>query len=191
MPGMTPVLAALANPWRKSIFVRSPQASCQGIELLEAGGVLAPAAIVHQWRPRRVLAGFADRMRDQAHRRDDDPVADLEVAQHAGTAPNQAVAADPGAACDRGAAGHRRVRADAGVVADLDLVVEADVLFEDGVFERAAIDGGIGADFAVVADHHAPELRHLQPAPAIHRQAETICTEHRAWMHAHAPAKAD
>ena len=83
------------------------------------------------------------------------------------------------------------MRADADVVADLDLVVEADVLFEDGVLERAAIDGGVGADLAVVADHHATELRHLQPAPAIHRQAETIGAKHRARMHAHAPAEAD
>ena len=51
------------------------------------------------------------------------------------------------------AAGHGGVRADAHVVADLDLVVEAYVLLEHGVVERAAVDGGVGADLAVVADH--------------------------------------
>ena len=50
---------------------------------------------------------------------------------------------------------------------------------------------GIGADLAVVADHHAAELRHVEPAAGFHRQAETGGADHRARMHDHALAQAD
>src|SRR3546814_19359560 len=63
---------------------------------------------------------------------------------------DQAVAADGGAAGHGRAAGHRGVCADAHVVADLDLVVQAHVLAAHGVLDRAAVDGGVGADLAVV-----------------------------------------
>ena len=85
---------------------------------------------------------------------------EFQVAQHAGAAADQAVAADARAAGDGRAAGHRGVRADVHVVADLDLVVQAHVFLEHGVVERAAVDGGVGADLAVVAD------RRRRPAAA-------------------------
>src|SRR5690606_3202549 len=108
--------------------------------------------IVHQSGPGRIFARFTDRTADQAHRGDDHAVADFQVPQDARGAAAQAVAADLRAAGDRGAAGHRGVRADADVVADLDLVVEAHVFLEHGVLDRATVDGGVGADLAVVAD---------------------------------------
>ncbi len=55
---------------------------------------------------------------------------------------------------------------------------------------RAAVDGGVGADLAVVADDHAAQLRHLDPAAGFHRQAEAVGAEHGARMHAHALAEA-
>src|SRR5690606_31263063 len=171
-----------------SVTAPTPLAD-EAVELLEARCVLAPAAIVHQAGPGRVLARFADRAADQAHRGDDHAVADLQVAEDAGAAADQAVASDARAAGDRGAARHRRVCADADVVADLDLVVEADVLFEHGVLDRTAVDAGVGPDLAVVADHHAAVLRHLEPAPRVHRQAEAVRAEHRAGMDPHALAQ--
>src|SRR5207342_2719954 len=74
---------------------------------------------------------------------------------------------------------------------DLHLVVEADILFEHGVLDRAAIDAGVGADFAIVADAHAAELRHLDPAAGIHRQSETVGADHRARMDAHIASEPD
>ena len=52
------------------------------------------------------------------------------------------------------------------VVRNLDLVVELDAVFDDRVFQRAAVDGGIGADFDIVADQHAANLRNFFPAPS-------------------------
>ena len=115
----------------------------------------------------------------------------VQVAEDARAAADQAVTADRRAAGHRGAASHRGMRADADVVADLDLVVEAHVLLEHRVLDRAAIDGGVGADLAVVADQHAAVLRHLDPAAGVHRQAETVGAEHRAGMDQHALAEAD
>ncbi len=82
------------------------------------------------------------------------------------------------------------MRADAHVVADLDLVVQANVLFQHGIVERTAIDGGVGANLAVVADHHATLLRYLDPVAGIHRQPETVGAQHSARVDQHALAQA-
>lgn len=108
--------------------------------------------------------------------------------EHTGAAADQAVAANAGATGYRRAAGHGRVRADADVVCDLDLVVETHIFFKHGVAQRAAIDGGVGTDLAVVADDHATQLRHFQPLAAIHGQAEAVGANDRAWMDQHARA---
>ena len=63
------------------------------------------------------------------------------------------------------ARGHRCVRADAAVVTHHDLVVQLDAVGHEGVFERAAIDRGVGADLDVVADGHAAQLGILPQAP--------------------------
>ena len=49
------------------------------------------------------------------------------------------------------------------VVADLDLVVELHAVLDHRVVQRAAVDGGVGADLDVVADDHAADLRNLAP----------------------------
>lgn len=129
-----------------------------------------------------------------AHHRlagDDHLVADLQMANHANVAAQQAIAADLCAAGDTGAAGDRTVRADAAVVRNLHQVVHAHVFFQHGVFQRAAVDAGVGPNFAIVADHHAAQLRHLDPVASVHRQAKAVGAEHRAGMHAHALAQAN
>ena len=67
----------------------------------------------------------------------------------------------------------------------------ANILGQHGVFQRAAVDAGIGADLAIVADADAAELRHLDPLASVHRQAETVGAEHGTGMHAHALAQRD
>src|SRR5690606_18263213 len=162
----------------------------QSIELPEARGVPAPLAVGHQRNPGRILPRLADRVGDKAHRGDHHPVADPQVAEDARGAADQAIAADGGAAGHGRAAGHRGVRAYAYVVSDLDLVVQAHVLAEHGVVDRAAVDGGVRADLAVVADHHAALLRDLDPAPRVHRQAKAVGAEHGARVDEHALAQA-
>ncbi|KAG0751475.1 hypothetical protein G6F24_014288 [Rhizopus arrhizus] len=70
-------------------------------------------------------------------------------------------------------------------------VVQAHVVVQHGVFQRTAVDAGIGADLAIVADAHAAQLRHLDPLAGVHCQAEAIGAEHGARMHAHALAEPD
>ena len=60
---------------------------------------------------------------------------------------------DPGAAGDADATGQRAVGADADVMRDLNLVVQLDPVLDHGIFQRAAIDGGVGADLDIIADH--------------------------------------
>ena len=62
--------------------------------------------------------------------------------------------------CSRRSPCARRSR----VVADLDLVVELHVVLDHRVVDRAAVDRGVGADLAVVADEHAADLRDLAPS---------------------------
>ena len=81
------------------------------------------------------------------------------------------------------------MRADMHVVANLYLVVQTHVFFQHRVFQRAAVDAGIGADFAVIANQHATQLRHLDPAPGIHGQAEAVGTQYGTWMDAYTFAK--
>ena len=83
-------------------------------------------------------------------------------------------AADRRAAGDADAARDHRVRADAHVVPDLHLVVDLDAVVDDGVVDRAAIDRRVRADLDVVADPHAAELRHLDVAVDVGREAEAV-----------------
>src|SRR5690554_4071493 len=82
-----------------------------------------------------------------------------------------------------GGAGHRRhdgVSADTDVVPDLHEVVDFDAVLDDGVFDRAAIDGAARTDLDVVAEYDGTDLRNLDVHPGTRlsrrllREAETI-----------------
>jgi hypothetical protein len=75
------------------------------------------------------------------------------------------------------------VRADVHVVADLHQVVELDAVFEHGVFQRATVDAGVGADLDVVADAHGAELFDLFPAALRVGEAEAVGADDRAAVH--------
>jgi len=49
-----------------------------------------------------------------------------------------------------------------------------------------AVDGGVGADLDVVTDHHAADLRDLDPAAVVVGEAEAVPADHRAGLHQHA-----
>src|SRR3546814_2389001 len=51
---------------------------------------------------------------------------------------------------------------------------------DDGIRPGPAVDGGVGADLDAVADDDAAELRHVDEALGIHREAEAAGADPRA-----------
>ena len=96
---------------------------------------------------------------------------------------------DHRAAGNPDAAGDGAVVADHDVMSDLNLVVQLDPVTDDGVFNRAAIDGRVGADFHVIAEHHPTYLGNLQPgAIGLAGEAETVGADNDTGMEDGAPA---
>src|SRR3989338_8788065 len=106
----------------------------------------------------------------------------LQMSQNTRTAANPAITPDGSAAGNADTSGDRGMRADAHVVRNLNLVVQLHSVLDHRVVQRAAVDGGVRADLDIIADHHAADLRNLDPAPLVHRDAETVRTDHRAGM---------
>ena len=71
------------------------------------------------------------------------------------------------------------VFADVAVVADVDEVVDLGSAADAGLLERAAVDGGVGADFDVVFDEEGSLLRELGVGAGggVADVAEAVCTE--------------
>src|SRR5204863_4437641 len=55
---------------------------------------------------------------------------------------------------------------------DMHMAVDLDAVLDHRVVNRAAVDGCVRADFHIVADVHASQLRHLNPALAVANQTE-------------------
>src|SRR5262249_34541791 len=104
---------------------------------------------------------------------------------------NAAGAADDGAVLDGDGTGAARLSADdAGtadlhVVADLDQVIDHRPVADPCVAQRTAVDGGVGAELDIVADHHPAELRYAaQPFRAGH-EAEALGADDGAGIDMH------
>src|SRR5258708_23063261 len=147
--------------------------------------IARPGTVLVGRKPPGVDARLQQRMRNGGAARNRDVVGDLYMASDLSAAPDDAMAPDVCAAGDPGAAGDRGMGADAHVVPDLDLVVELDPFLDHRVVHRAAVDGGIRANFHVVADHDAPDLRDLDPARFFLRDAEPAAPDHHPTLDAH------
>src|SRR3990167_3330912 len=67
------------------------------------------------------------------------------------------------------------------------LIIHFDAIANDGIFNRTAIDGGIGTDFHIVTYHHPSNLWNFNPVFSfILCQTKTIRTNDRATMNKHA-----
>lgn len=95
---------------------------------------------------------------DQRHAGQMDMVGDVEVAGHSGGAPKHTMTADPGAARNANLGRHGTVIANVNVMGDLDEIIQLHAIADHGIVQRAPVDGGIGADFHVVPEHHPPQL---------------------------------
>src|SRR5208283_3692353 len=108
--------------------------------------------------------------------------------------------ADPHAVADGHAAGNtnftaqKTAFADTDIVADMDLIVDFCAAADPGGFERGAVDGGVGADFHVVADHDIAERmnpfqlhigREGRYRHQVGRETEAVGTNYSIGMHDH------
>ncbi|EXI73672.1 MAG: hypothetical protein AW07_02358 [Candidatus Accumulibacter sp. SK-11] len=71
---------------------------------------------------------------------------------------------------------------------DLNLVVELDPIGDQRVVERTAVDRGIRSDLDIIADHHPPDLRDLDPPLAFLGKTEAVGADHRPRMNDRPPA---
>src|SRR3546814_14530065 len=71
---------------------------------------------------------------------------------------------------------------DAHVVPDLYQIINLRPRADDGIGPGPAVDGGVGADLDAVAYDDAAELRHVDEALGVHREAEAAGAEAGAGM---------
>src|SRR5690625_5749221 len=116
-------------------------------------------------------------------------VANLEMTANAAGTGNHAVFSYAGGAGNAHAAGAGRVVSDVHVMGTLHLLVNAHLRVQLGVFNGAAVDGGVGADFTVVANDHGAHLRHLDPAPPVHGQPKAVGANDHAGVYKNALAQ--
>src|SRR5690606_31554005 len=128
---------------------------------------------------------FGNGARDHGHAADKYVVANLDMANHAHTAGDGAMATDAGAAGNTDAGRHGRVFTDLDVMGDLDLVIQLDAVADDGIADSATIDGGIGTDLHVITDQHAADLGDLLPTAAVVGKAEAFATDHCTGLNDH------
>src|SRR6185437_14711754 len=103
---------------------------------------------------------------------------DREVTADAHLAADHAAAPDARAARDADTSRKSAVGTDPHVVRDHDQIVELHSLLDHRILDRAAIDGGVGADLDVGTHDHGAGLRHFDPTAALLCKAETVAADH-------------
>ncbi|MCY1356702.1 hypothetical protein D9M69_431620 [compost metagenome] len=158
------------------------------VQLADPGSTLLP----FRGGLHRGTGGIGSRLGDIArhhgHAGDEYVVAHFDVANHAHAAGDHAVAADLGTAGNTHAACHGRVVTDLHVVRDHDLVIQLHAVADQGIGESTTVDGGVGADFDIVAQGHATDLCNFLPDTLFVGKAETLAADHGARLDHHALA---
>src|SRR5690606_6403912 len=121
-------------------------------------------------------------------------IAQRDVTGSHGRTGQRAAFADDGGTRHAHTRGHGSMVTNLAVVADHDLIVELYAVAQHGVFERTAVDRGIGTDLAIVADDHATQLRDFGPrtlGTRVGSEPEAVGTQHAAGMQNGAIAHGD
>ena len=115
---------------------------------------------------------------------EDDAGADVGVLAEADLAAEDGSVLDDAGAGDAGLRGDDDVAADHAVVGDVDEVVDLRALADAGLAERAAVDGGVGADLDVVGDDERALLGEgeVLAGGGVAGVAEAGCAEHCAGL---------
>ncbi len=73
-------------------------------------------------------------------------------------------------------------------MADLHQIIDLGALTDDGVADGAAVDCGAGADFHIVLDYDAAQLRHFDMTARTHHETKAILPNVTAGVDDHAVA---
>jgi hypothetical protein len=102
--------------------------------------------------------------------------------QHHSTTTHRAMGTDSGTSGNTNTSSHGRVGTNVHVVTNLNQVVEFDAIANDGVFQCAAINAGIGTNFNIVTNPNGTELFNFFPLTLVQSKSKTICTNDHARM---------
>ena len=91
-------------------------------------------------------------------------ITDVQVPADAHCTTNHAALANAGGASNAGAGRNGRIGTNHTVVGDLDEVIELHAILDHGIAERTTVDGGVGPNLHLVANHDTAELWHFFPA---------------------------
>ncbi len=78
---------------------------------------------------------------------------------------------------NRGMGNYDAMTADDDVVPQLYEIINFRALADDSIVKSAAVDGSVGADFDVVLNDHATDLRHFEVTLRPHREAESVLAD--------------
>ena len=113
------------------------------------------------------------------------PSVNFNMAVDTGAAANHAMATNFRTAGNAHTTGNGRMIANFHIMADLHQIIYFNSLTDHGILQGSAINGGISADFNIIADDYPAYLRDFHPLPAIMRQTKSICADHCATMDNH------
>ena len=68
---------------------------------------------------------------------------------------------------------------------DHDLVIQLHAITDQGIGQRTAIHGGVGADLDVITDGHPTDLCNLLPDALLVGETEAFATDHRTGLNHH------
>src|SRR5262245_28013447 len=120
--------------------------------------------------------------KDAGHGSDHGACPYREVISDAGLTTHDDTVLDRGATRDSDLAGEQAVTSNRHVVRDLHQIVDLGSLPDHGVTNGPAIDSGVGADFDIVLDNDAPNLRHLVGSARAWHIAKAILANRAARM---------
>ena len=146
------------------------------------GRVTEPTIMLLQGKEGSVLSSAGYAFHDHRSGGNDGPRHDLDMTEDHCRPTYHATLADPRTPGDADTARDHGMVPDDAVVPDLDLIVQLDAIANDRIVQGSPIDRGIGSDFDVITDHHAADLRNLDPGALVRGKSESIGPDHRTGM---------
>ena len=109
-------------------------------------------------------------------------IGDFQVVAYTDAAAKNAVFADFDRTGYTGVPRYRRVFANMVIVAKLDLVIYFYTVIDDRIADGTPVNGGVGANFHVIADAYAAQLGDFQVGILIPDKSKAIGADHRTGM---------